>query len=177
MKPKTRLALALSAAGVLVVLVAVAAVVIVAVRHAGDKEPTVTAYAHGRTVTVAPYRYCTVTRSDADGGLGLNCRPESAESVALETPPGYPVQLSLPLEIAQAPWAIRATYLRPDGTPEPRLLTYRDYPAETRAVTVNSLPEPGLRLGGLEVELLVPVRDQAGNEGLAPYQAWSIKTA
>ncbi|MCM6773028.1 DUF2771 domain-containing protein [Nocardia sp. CDC159] len=176
MKPKTRTALALSVAAVLVVIVAVAAVVAVAVRNAHRPDPTITAYAHGKSVTVPPYRFCTVTQSEVSGQLGLDCR-ESQVTVELATPPGYPVQLSLPRHIADAPWVMKMEYIRPDGSSAQQVATYSDYPEGTLALTVDSRPEPDLRLVGLVVQLLVPVRDEAGNEDLAPYQEWSIKTA
>ncbi|WP_024800713.1 DUF2771 domain-containing protein [Nocardia sp. BMG51109] len=175
-KPGTRTILALAATAVLVVVVAVAAVVAVAVRNATEPDPEITAYAHGTSVTVPPYRYCTVTQSDTDGQLGLDCR-EGATTVTLDTPAGYPLQLSLPRQIADAPWVMVLEYSRPDGTVVQRLTSYREYPDKTRAVTVPSHPEPDLRLSGVEVQLVVPVRDATGAESFAPYQAWSISTA
>ncbi|MBF6332552.1 DUF2771 domain-containing protein [Nocardia transvalensis] len=173
---RTRIVVALALAGVLVVIAAVAGIVAVAVHRANTPDPEITAYAHGKAVTVPPYRYCTVTQSGDTGQLGLDCR-ESELTIALDTPPGYPVQLSLPPKIADAPWIMRLEYVHPDGSEATHLATYRDYPDGTLAVTVDSRPEPDLRLVGIELQLVVPVRDEAGNEGFAPYQAWSIKTA
>ncbi|MGY2061773.1 DUF2771 domain-containing protein [Nocardia gipuzkoensis] len=176
MKPKTRTALALSAAAVLVVIVAVAAVVAVAVHHAHRPDPQLTAYAHGKTITVPPYRYCTVTQSDSNGQLGLSCR-QSEITAQLDTPPGYPVQLSLPNHLVDAPWVMVLEYRAPDGTTARHVASYRDYSSGTRAVTVDSRPQPDLRLIGIELQLVVPTRDEAGNESFAPYQVWSIQTA
>ncbi|WP_280271139.1 DUF2771 domain-containing protein [Nocardia wallacei] len=174
-KPGTRTILALAVAAVLVVVVAIAAVVAVAVRNADEPEPEITAYAHGASATVPPYRFCTVTQSDASGQLGLNCR-ESATTVTLHTPDGAPLQLSLPRHIADAPWVMVLEYDLPDGTAVQRLASYRDYPEGTLAITVPSHPEPDLSLAGVEVQLVVPTRDETGAESFAPYQAWSIRT-
>ncbi|MFI5780256.1 DUF2771 domain-containing protein [Nocardia sp. NPDC051570] len=176
MKPKTRTALALSAAAVLVVVLAVVGVVAVAVRHAHRSDPAITAYAHGKTVTVPPYRYCTVTQSNDNGQLGLACR-QSEITAQLDTPPGYPVQLSLPPHIADAPWVMVMEYHAPDGTMARHVASYLDYRKGTLAITVDSRPQPDLRLIGIELQLVIPTRDETGNEGFAPYQVWSIKTA
>ncbi|MBF6171655.1 DUF2771 domain-containing protein [Nocardia blacklockiae] len=174
-KPGTRTILALAVAAVLVVVVAVAAVVAVAVHRADEHDPEITAYAHGTAATVPPYRYCTVTQSDASGQLGLKCR-ETATTVTLETPNGAPLQLSFPRHIADAPWVMVLEYDLPDGTSVQRLASYRDYAKGTLAVTVPSRPEPDLRLAGVEIQLVVPTRDETGTESFAPYQAWSIRT-
>ncbi|MBU3061262.1 DUF2771 domain-containing protein [Nocardia sp. NEAU-G5] len=174
-KPNTRTIVALAVAAVLVVIVAVAAVVTVAVRNAKTPDPALTAYAHGKTVTVAPYRYCTVAGVAQSGQLSLQCR-ENDVTVPLDVPGGYPLQLSLPPKIANAPWIMLAEYLLPDHRTVVRATrTYRDYPAGTLAVTVPSRPD--LRLIGVEMQLVVPARDETGREFFEPYQAWSIKTA
>ncbi|WP_280381752.1 DUF2771 domain-containing protein [Nocardia wallacei] len=175
-KPSTRTILAAAAVAVLVVVAVIAAVVAMAVRNAAEPEPEITAYAHGTSATVPPYRYCTVTQSDSNGQLGLNCR-ESATTVTLATRPGDPLQLSLPRHIADAPWVMVLEYTLPDGTDVQRLTSYRDYAEGTKAITVPTRPEPDLRLAGVEVQLVVPTRDETGAESFAPYQAWSIRTS
>ncbi|WP_067886555.1 DUF2771 domain-containing protein [Nocardia vaccinii] len=175
-KPSTRTIVALAAAGVLVVIVAVAAVVIVAVRHTTTPDPALTVYAHGKSATVAPYRYCTVAGVADSGRLNLKCR-ESDISVPLD-PAGYPVQISLPKKIADAPWIMVREYVLPDNRTIVRdVKTYRDFASGTLALTVPSRPGPGLRLVGIELQLVLPARDETGREFFTPYQAWSIKTA
>lgn len=176
-KPSTRTILALALAAVLVLVAAVAGIVAVAVHNAHEADPAVTAYAHGQTVTVPPYRYWTIERSEANGQLELKRPPESETTVSLPTPPGYPVQLSLPRHISDAPWVMVLEYRTPDGTAVQHLASYRNYAAGTRAVTVPSRPEPDLRLVGIEIQLIIPTRDDLGNESFMPYQAWSVRTA
>ncbi|ATL65515.1 DUF2771 domain-containing protein [Nocardia terpenica] len=171
---RARVAVTASVAALLVFVVAVAAVVFVAVRNAHTPDPQITAYAHGKTVTVPPYRYCSV--SQADNRLDLACR-ESDITVPLDVPVGYPVQLSLPRHLAGAPWVMILEYRTPQRKKVQRIGTYLDYKAGTMAVTVDSHPERDLRLAGIEMQLVVPARDESGNESFEPYQAWSIRTA
>lgn len=174
-KPNTRTIVALAVAAVLVVIAAVAVGVTVAVRNAKTPDPALTAYAHGKTVTVAPYRYCTVAGVAATGQLNLKCR-ESDKTVPLNVPAGFPLQLSLPPKIADAPWIMMGEYVLPDRRTVVRnVKTYRDFKPGTLAVTVPSAPN--LRLIGVELQLVVPARDETGREFYEPYQAWSIKTA
>ncbi|MBF6242446.1 hypothetical protein A5780_11190 [Nocardia sp. 852002-20019_SCH5090214] len=177
-KPSTRTILALALAAVLVVAAAVAGIVAVAVHNAHEADPTVTAYAHGKTVTVPPYLYCTIGEPDPHGRVSPDCR-RTEITAELNPPLGYPVQLSLPRHIADAPWVMVLEYQQIDnpGKTVQHLASYRDYPQGTLAVTVDSHPEPNLRLIGVEVQLLLLVRDEAGNEAFSPYQAWSIRAA
>jgi hypothetical protein len=176
-KPNTRTIVALAAAAVLVVIVAVAAVVTLAVHNTTKPDPELTAYAHGKSVTVAPYRYCTVAGVADTGRLSLNCR-QSDLTVPLNVPAGYPLQISLPKKIADAPWVMMREYVFPDNRTTVRdVTTYRDVKAGTLALTVPSRPTPNLRLIGVELQLVLPARDAAGREFYAPYQAWSINTA
>ncbi len=175
-KPSTRTIVALAAAGVLVVIVAVAAVVTVAVRGATTPDPTLTVYAHGKSATVAPYRYCTVAGIADTGQLNLKCR-ESDVTVPLQ-PAGNPVQISLPEKIANAPWIMVREYVFPDNRTTIRdVKTYRDFKPGTLALTVPSRPTPDLRLVGIELQLVLPARDESGRQFFTPYQAWSIRTA
>ncbi|MEU6561345.1 DUF2771 domain-containing protein [Nocardia nova] len=177
-KPSTRTILALALAAVLVVAAVTAGIVAVAVHNAHEPDPAVTAYAHGKTVTVPPYLYCTIGEPDQHGRVDPDCK--RSEVVAQLNPPlGYPVQLSLPQRIAGAPWVMVLEYeqIGHPGRTVQHLASYRSYPEGTRAVTVDTHPEPNLRLIGIELQLLLLVRDQAGNESFAPYQAWSIKAS
>ncbi|WP_227984494.1 DUF2771 domain-containing protein [Nocardia spumae] len=177
-KPSTRTILALALAAVLVVVAAVAGIVAVAVHNAPETDPAVTAYAHGKTVTVPPYLYCTIGEPDQHGRVSPDCR--RGETVAQLNPPlGYPVQLSLPRHVADAPWVMVLEYEQIDNPSKTvqHLASYRNYPEGTLAVTVDSHPEPNLRLIGIELQLLLLVRDEAGNEAFSPYQAWSIKAS
>ncbi|MDO3650356.1 DUF2771 domain-containing protein [Nocardia mangyaensis] len=154
-------------AGLAAVAVVTAVWVAVAVSKAPAHEPEITAYAHGKSVTVAPFMYCTVRMEDCAYG----------ETTPLRVPSGMPVQISLPSEIVDSPWLIQLIYQRPDGEQVDRVLSFADYPARARALTIESQPEPDLRLAGIEVQLPILARDvDTGRESYIPHAAWSIVT-
>ncbi|MCP2279942.1 Protein of unknown function [Nocardia amikacinitolerans] len=166
---------ALVAVALTLVVAAVVVVVTVAVRNAPEHDPEITAYAHGRTVTVPPYQYCDI-RIVGEEQLDLsNCR--QGESVDLEVPPGYPLQLSLPSSIAEAPWLAQLVYALPNGDIVDRVISHNDYPDDALALTIDSRPLPELRLIGVELQLPVPAIDESGRETTVPHAAWSIRTA
>ncbi|MFI6215505.1 DUF2771 domain-containing protein [Nocardia brasiliensis] len=164
----TRTVVALLVAGLLVVTVAFVGVLVVLVRNADEKDPVITAYAHGKTVTVEPYVYCSVQMEDCRYG----------ETVQLVVPPNYPLQLSLPKKIAEAPWLAQVVYALPNGERVDRVISHTNYPQGAMAVTIESRPEPDLRLVGLELQLPILAKDKdTGKEFYLPHAAWSISTA
>ncbi|MFI6870387.1 DUF2771 domain-containing protein [Nocardia sp. NPDC050406] len=188
-KPNARTIFALVAVALLVFVAAVGAVVALAVRDADKPEPTITAYSHGKSVTVEPFMYCNVQMEDCrvlpkDGESllpielactdGKDCHTGSFTD--LDVPAGYPLQLSLPRDIAENPWVAEAYYELPDGTIMPKRLSHRDYDAGTVAVTIPSAPR--LPLIGVEFQLPILARDTTtGEEGYIPHAAWSIRTS
>ncbi|MCP9621234.1 DUF2771 domain-containing protein [Nocardia otitidiscaviarum] len=188
-KPNARTILALVAAALLVFVAAVATVVALAVRNADEPKPAITAYAHGRTVTVEPFMYCSVQMADClvlpkDGEtqlpVALDCPADSdcrtGEFADLEVPGGYPLQLSLPQSIARSPWVAVAYYELPDGAIMPQRISHRDFDEGTVAITIPSAER--LPLLGVEVQLPILARDTTtGEEGYIPHAAWSIRTA
>ncbi|QIS08621.1 DUF2771 domain-containing protein [Nocardia arthritidis] len=167
-KPSARTVAALIAAALLVFVVAFVGVLVVLVKRAPEKDPAITAYAHGRTVTVDPYVYCTVKLEDCRYG----------ETVQLDVPSGYPLQLSLPKRIADAPWLAQLVYELPNHDRIDRVINHTNYPAGALAVTIPSHPEPQLRLVGVEFQLPILARDKdTGRELYIPHAAWSISTA
>ncbi|WP_054816493.1 DUF2771 domain-containing protein [Nocardia arizonensis] len=192
-KPGTRTILVLVAVALIVVAAAVAGVVAVAVRNAPQRAPELTAYAHGRTVDVAPFAYCAVNMRDcavlpasaADAAdtvfEQLPCAPDAPEcqrgrTVDLAVPPGYPLQLSLPKRVADAPWIARVVYVTEKGDRVDEVISRNDYPEGSYAVTIDSRPVPELRLVGVELQLPILARDQTGREIYVPHAAWSIST-
>ncbi|MFB7877789.1 DUF2771 domain-containing protein [Nocardia sp. NPDC056064] len=166
-KLNVRTTLALAAAGLLAVAVVTAVWVGIAASKAPAYQPQITAYAYGETVTVEPFMYCTVRMEDCRYG----------ETTPLTVPSGLPVQLSLPEKISGSPWLIQLIYQRPSGEQVDRVLSFADFPDGARAITVDSQPEPDLRLVGIEVQLPILARDTAtGRETYIPHAAWSIVT-
>ncbi|MCU1646359.1 MAG: uncharacterized protein JWN03_6634 [Nocardia sp.] len=174
-KPNTRTIVALAAAALLVVAVAYVAVIVVLARHADKPQPQITAYAHGKSVSVTPYLYCDVHIED--NKLDLRNCDDSQHIAELTVPAGYPLQLSLPKEIADAPWQMVLVYQLPDGQGAQRLATHRDFPQDARAITVPTPTDPHLQLTGIELQLPIPARDENGQEGYVTSARWAIHTA
>ncbi|MET7767923.1 DUF2771 domain-containing protein [Nocardia sp. NPDC005366] len=192
-KPKTRIVLALVAAALFVVVAATVSVLVVAVRDAPEHTPELTAYAKGTTVDVAPFAYCAVSMrdckvlperpADAEGTVfaGLPCDPNVSEckrgrTVDLEVPPDYPLQLSLPKKVADAPWLAQLVYVTSNGEKVDQVVSRHDYPEGALAITIDSHPTPELRLIGVELQLPILARDETGREFYVPHAAWSIST-
>ncbi|MFC6009831.1 DUF2771 domain-containing protein [Nocardia lasii] len=166
-KLNARTIIALVPAALLAVVLVTATVVAVAVSKAPAHTPKLTAYAHGTAIEVDPFVYCTVTMTDCRYG----------ETVPLTVPSGYPVQLSLPKAVSESPWLIQLIYQRPTGEQLDKVLSFADYPDRARALTIESKPEPDLRLIGIEVQLPILARDiSTGRESYIPHAAWSIQT-
>ncbi|WP_040788513.1 DUF2771 domain-containing protein [Nocardia paucivorans] len=162
-----RTTVALITAGFLVLVAATVGVVWAQVRNAEPHDPEITAYAHGTTVTVPPFMYCTVQMQDCRYG----------ETVSLEVPAEYPLQLSLPDQVVDAPWQMQQIYVLPSGDEIGRAIDHTAFPEGTRAITVQSRPEPDLRLIGVELQLPILAIDETGREFTVPHAVWSIKTA
>lgn len=173
----------------LVVAVAYFGVIAMIARNAEKPEPELTAYSHGKSVTVQPYQYCDVQMQnckilpaeDMSGfPVPLECaagQPDchTGKPVDLRVPGGDPLQLSLPKDIAGKPWLITAIYRTPSGATAQNTVSFQDYDKGTVAVTIPSLKE--LKLVVVEVQLPILVRDTTtGQEGYLPHQAWSIHT-
>ncbi|MEV0250425.1 DUF2771 domain-containing protein [Nocardia sp. NPDC050712] len=190
-KPSGRTIIALLAAAALVVGVAFVGVLIVTVRNADKHAPELTAYSHGKTVDVTPFAYCAVSMQncrvlpqnaeDAVGTVfeGLPCEAEGCAkggTADLQVPPGYPLQLSLPKQIVEAPWLAQLVYATEDGQRVGKVISRNDYPKDARAITIDSRPLPELRLIGVEMQLPILARDETGREFYVPHAAWSINT-
>ncbi|MFI5715410.1 DUF2771 domain-containing protein [Nocardia sp. NPDC051750] len=164
---RIRTTLALALAGILVLVAGTAGVVWLLARDAEPHEPELTAYSHGRAVTVPPFYYCTIRME--------NCR--QGDTVFLEVPTGDPLQLSLPSEVVGTPWELLPLYARDNGEVVEKPSSWRDHPEDIRALTVDSQPEPGLELIGVELQVMIIAIDETGREFSLPHAIWSIKTA
>jgi hypothetical protein len=147
----------------LIVVIAAAAIVVNAIVDSDERLPEITAYAYGETITVGPAEYCSLDLQECQHG----------ELANLDVPAGQPLQLSLPKEIADAPWRLVMVYQGPDGdlAPQERYFTS----GEADAVTVTSDRSPAWQLNGVEIQLPSAVVDE---NGLPHARAvWAIKTA
>lgn len=133
-------------------------------RLSGDntlKYPEISAYSAGKTVRVGPYRYCEVLNPTKCAVF-----EEQGELAVTER---NPVQLSVPSEIAKAPWVLLRQYEDSDIVEEFR-------PDARLAVTIPTVDPRLGKLNGLAVLLPTLVRID-GEEVPAPHAEWSIRTA
>lgn len=152
------------AATVIVVLAAIGAGVgaWTLVRGQHTPQPQISVYSDRHTVRVDPFLYCNVVNLNdcLDGGvqgeLGVSAR--------------YPVQLSVPTRISDAPWRLLQVYA---DEPDTIINTYR--PGAQSAVTIPTVDPQRGRLVGLVVQLLTLVEDETGELRDLPHAEWSIK--
>lgn len=113
MQDRTKKIVALIAALVVVAAAGLAGVVAYLVGQSEEKLPTITAYSKQETVSATP-GFCDQT---------LQC--EGLEIVELHVPEGYPLQLSLPKEVADSDWRLNVQI----GNPKTGEIFegYRDY--------------------------------------------------
>ena len=123
--------------------------------------PEISAYSDGQLVRVGPYRYCEVLNP-------TNCDTPKADG-ELRVDPRHAVQLSVPAEIARAPWVLVRSYEGGDAVDEFR-------PETKLAVTIPTVDPHRGRLFGIAVQLPTLVRDEAGNEFPVLHAEWSVRT-
>jgi hypothetical protein len=153
----------LAALAIVVVVASVLTGVLISrlVQHPASKHPEISAYSDGQLVRVGPYRYCDVMNP-------TNCEiPKNDGELTVD--PHHPVQLSVPPEIARAPWVLVRSYEGADVVDEFR-------PDTKLAVTIPTVDPHRGRLFGLAVQLPTLVRDEAGNEFPVPHAEWSVRT-
>ncbi len=161
LQARTKKTLALLLVALVVVVAGVAATVWKLVDSAEPTLPTITAYAQGETVTVDPAQHCNLYLEDCvENPIGR-----------LDVPAGYPLQLSLPSEIADAPWRIITVY-GDTQTGQTYIEGAMFEAGARRTLTVKSSPE--LQLLGVEIQLPSAVVDEAG-EPIA-HAVWAVKT-
>jgi Protein of unknown function (DUF2771) len=149
------------------VVVAVVAIVGVSVwllvRGKPPQYPEISAYSHGHLTRVGPYRYCDVLNI-------TDCRSPQAQG-ELPVSERYPVQLSVPTPIGEAPWRLLRVYA------DPRDTTTTLYRPDTRlAVTIPTTDPQRGRLMGVVVQLPTLVVDQNGEFADVPHAEWSVRT-
>lgn len=132
-------------------------------RDHGTQLPQISAYSNGQLTRVGPYRFCEVR--------DLNNCVVPAQWGALTVNSRHPVQLSVPEQIARAPWILQLAY---EDSPVTQLIQFRSNTRMTATIpTVD--PNHG-RLLGFAVQLPTIARDAEGNEGELPHAEWSVRT-
>lgn len=124
---------------------------------AAPSEPQVTFYSHGNSVAVNPAQYCDAT--------GQNCVTPSENTVGdLRVPDNDPLQISVPGEVAAAPWQVVFLYRGANGQElDGRTAVFR--PNERHAYTLQ-VPPDGTRLEHVEVQQFSAVLTQGTDGGV-----------
>lgn len=151
----------LAALAVVVVVASIGTGVLVWRLHQEPERPEISAYSHGDTARVGPYRYCEVLNP-------TDCEVPGAQG-ELAVDARHPVQLSVPPSIARAPWILLRAYEGSDVIEEFR-------PDSRLAVTIPTVDPQRGKLTGIAVQLPTLVRDEAGNEFPVPHAEWSVRT-
>jgi hypothetical protein len=123
--------------------------------------PEISAYSHGQLTRVGPYRFCEVLNP-------TDCMTPG-EQGELPVTGRFPIQLSIPQDIARAPWVLLRAYEDDDLIEEFR-------PGTTLAVTIPTVDAQRGRLTGIAVQLPTLVRNEAGDEFPVPHAEWSVRT-
>jgi len=151
------------AAAVVAIVAVVGVSVWLLVRGRPPQYPQISAYSRGHLARVGPYRYCNV--------LNLNDCHNPQTQGELPVTANYPVQLSVPTSIGDAPWRLLRVY------EDPRDATTTLFRPDTRlAVTIPTTDPQRGRLMGVVVQLLTLVVDPNGELADVPHAEWSVRT-
>ncbi len=131
-------------------------------RDSVSRLPEISAYSHGQTSRVGPYFFCNV--------VDLNDCVRTRNQGALRVDDREPVQLSVPMSIARAPWRLLKVYEDERNT---TATVFR--PGSRLAATIPTLDRQRGRVIGVVVQLLTIVRDQTGAEFELPHAEWSVR--
>lgn len=132
-------------------------------RDRAPQQPEISVYSHGHLVRVGPFRYCEV--------LNLNACEVFATQGELPVTERDPVQLSVPTQIANAPWRLLRVY---EESIDTTVSVYR--PDSQLAETVPTVDPQRGRLTGIVVQLLTLVLDPSGQLQSVPHAEWSVRT-
>ncbi|MET0234776.1 MAG: DUF2771 family protein [Kibdelosporangium sp.] len=116
--------------------------------------PEVTFFADGTTIRLNPTQYCKPRSEQCDGF------PEAKGS--MQVPGGKPLNISVPSQVAAAPWVVVFKYRAADGSAQQgRTSIFK--PDEQHAYTLH-LPTAGDQLTDVEVQRITNVTAGANNE-------------
>ncbi len=113
----------------------------------GGTRPGVTFAAGGASAVAQPAQFCV------DNDLN-RCTGYPDAPVALPVPPGTPVQITVPPEVADTPWQVVFSYRDPNGTAVDERSAV--FPPRQRSLYMLELPDPADRLLQVQVQQYGP---------------------
>lgn len=120
-----------------------------------------------KKVTAKPFLYCDLKVED--------CRRDNTAMIKMAVPPGTPVRVTVPREVADTPWSVVIQYKTAAGE-QKAPVTVATF-APRKETTYEALPpEPGAQLQTVEVKQAGGVLVQ-GDNGPEPVTqaAWSLQ--
>jgi hypothetical protein len=108
--------------------------------------PEVTFAAGGSTVTAGPAQYCDLRLTE--------CTDDAGAPVEMAVPSGTPLEVSVPTEVAEAPWHVVFSYRNAAGEEVDARSPL--FAAEQRADYVLELPDPADQLVTAQVQQFGP---------------------
>lgn len=126
--------------------------------RADSPPPEVTFSAAGNTVEVRPTQYCQ-RGQDA-------CRNDREATASMRVPAGEPLRISVPTEVADAPWVAVFRYRKASGKAGPPGRSKVFTAGSTRSYTLE-LPKPGDKLEEVQVQRIGAIAaGETADEGL-----------
>ncbi|PXY30971.1 DUF2771 family protein [Prauserella muralis] len=136
--------------------------------------PEVTFFADGDSIRADPLIYCDALLESCERG---------GKPASLKVRPGKPVQVSLPSDVSETPWALNVQYLDAQGRPQPvRQQVFTDGTQHAYTVTPGS---PRDQLVVVEIQQLGaayaadsrgnPILDENGQPQLVVRGVWSLR--
>ncbi len=132
-------------------------------------EPQVTFAVGDASVTARPARYCDIRLTE--------CTDDGAAAVQLAVPAAAPLRVSVPDDIAEAPWHVVFRYR--DGAGQ-EVGARSPVLADQQRDWTLTLPEPGDRLVTAEVQQFGPapkINEQTGEVEFPVRASWVLNTA
>lgn len=136
-------------------LLPVAAAVLLVAGCGSTPPPEVTFTAGAGSVAARPTQYCDLEFTD--------CTNDASAPVDLAVPPGTPLQITVPDEIAQTPWQVVFSYRDTTGTPVDERSPV--FAPRERSLYTLELPTPDARLLTAQVQQYGPPPQQNAETG------------
>ena len=165
---RTKITVAVLATILVVTGVAFVTTMYLILRDVKREPPWLHAYANGRVIEVDPFQYCPLAEP---GETPPDCIDGGIEDIAV--PRDGTLLLSLPADLADAPWRLIAVYLAPDGS-EVTEEQQRIGGGQSAIVVPGAIGDPAMPLLGVEFQTIGGF-DAEGRA--APNGYWSIKNS
>jgi hypothetical protein len=131
-------------------------------------KPEVTFSIDGGSVTARPLMHCDV--------MVTACDQDANAQAKLLVPPGKPVRITVPPEVAESPWSVAIEYKTAAGEQKEPATVATFVPNQAHDYTVT-LPGPGDQLQTVEVKQASAKQDPAvtGDIQLLARAVWSLQ--